>query len=211
MAHRLSGSHFINPFWFDRVMHGTHQTVAISPTEIELEGEKLRLTASENIRLVEGERVYVWLSADGFFYLETEQEKQAREERWWKEKEEEERRYKERLNRWRQEAEEFNNRINTPFKWTAGQNNVLSGLTENSWGDGRKKNSVNHIWLKEDYANGRFKRSAGDLLCKKKGKLWVDKAEWVDGNGQLYMAQITCRECIKILEKKGWITDSPSE
>ena len=49
-----------------------------------------------------------------------------------------------------------------------GKKDVISGLTENSWGDGQKANTVYHVYLKEPLHDGRLYRSAGDFLCSRR-------------------------------------------
>lgn len=52
-----------------------------------------------------------------------------------------------------------------PFAWRLGHRQVLSGLRERSYGDGRNRASVEHIMFSEDFSSGRLSRKAGDLLC----------------------------------------------
>lgn len=93
-----------------------------------------------------------------------------------------------------------------PFQFTAGIKDVLSGLSEKSWGDGRNRATVQHILLLDDYQAGRLKRRAYDFLCTSasgsNGKNWTDnkRESWVDLEGVEYVAPITCKACLKIVD-----------
>lgn len=85
---------------------------------------------------------------------------------------------------------------NLPFKWEGRIKEVLSGLSENSNGDGWKKNTVVHVRLLEDFKRGRFSRNKGDYLCSPK-----KTSNW--GDGGIYDA-VTCKSCLQraaILDK----------
>jgi nicotinate phosphoribosyltransferase len=55
-------------------------------------------------------------------------------------------------------AEIFFQQFSFPFKYDVGEKEVLSGLSENSWGDGRRKNTVIHLLLEEDWTDGRYSK-----------------------------------------------------
>lgn len=94
----------------------------------------------------------------------------------------------------------FNNTLNIPFKWRAGFKPTLSGLSQNSWGNGMNKATVIHIQVMEDFKQGRLSRTAGDFLCTKDlGKQWLSDAEkrLTDANGDYYYPKITCKACLR--------------
>jgi hypothetical protein len=106
------------------------------------------------------------------------------------------------LNRMRDEAADFNEKIKLPVPWTTGIKMVLSGLSERSNGDGASKRTVHHILLQSDLTRGTMKRKNGDLLCtSNRGKLgthWdgspvLDR----DGDGKLYCGKVTCATCLR--------------
>lgn len=108
------------------------------------------------------------------------------------------------------EADLFNKQYESlPFKWAVAHMDNLSGLSESSWGDGRKRNTVEHILMLEDFDarpfGGRRKRKKGDYLCLASGKNWAGEnqtpQEHFDASGILYKPQITCKQCLKIAEK----------
>ncbi|WP_254440441.1 hypothetical protein [Xanthomonas vasicola] len=109
------------------------------------------------------------------------------------------------LNRHRDEALAQAGALNLPFRWSPAIKDVLSGLSESSWGDGRNRSTVEHILLLEPLADGRLTRDAGDFLCTARsgsnGKRWSSGAEGsvaVDGDGQPYPAKVTCKTCLKL-------------
>jgi len=101
-----------------------------------------------------------------------------------------------------------------PFLWTAARIDNLSGLTETSFGDGCKANSVKHILAQEDIRVGRLVRAAGTYLCKAdmitKGNYSGTNAtpletEW---EGRSIPSLITCKKCLKLaaIASKGLLT-----
>ena len=107
------------------------------------------------------------------------------------------------------EANGFNGRICIPVNWDVAIRDVLSGLQENSMGDGRNAATVEHILLLEPLACGRLKRGKGDLLCasnrKLNGKNWSgQRAERrVGSNGEQYKPRVTCKSCLRLARKDG--------
>ena len=201
--HRLIHEGFINPYWLNDVKGKENQATVISKTQIELLGQKLTIGEYYPVKI--GETVYVSLY-DGNFYFNT-----------FLEKEEEEKRYKQRLEEEKSlelkkrkkrhiEALTFNSRIKLPVKWRSVYKTVLSGLLQNSTGDGRKKNTVVHVLLEEELSDNRFRRKKDELLCTsiEKGKYSViDAAE--EYSDTTYQSKVTCKKCIEILSKKGWL------
>lgn len=97
---------------------------------------------------------------------------------------------------------------NIPFSFRVGIKEVLSGLSESSWGDGARKNSKNHIILDESISIGRLKRNSGDFLCSQQ----ANAANWSGQNdeslvhehpqnGSTVKLPITCKACLKKLSK----------
>jgi hypothetical protein len=88
----------------------------------------------------------------------------------------------------RREAKRFNNLIVLPARWGVGIRDVLSGLAEGSWGDGRNGATVDHMLLFAPLAVGRLKRREGDLLCasnaRLNGKNWSGRRTRLFGPGE---------------------------
>lgn len=109
-----------------------------------------------------------------------------------------------RQDRLRVEAEAFNSRIVLPVTWKVAIKDVLSGLAEDSMGDGYNKRTVHHIQLENDAIAGKLKRAKGDFLCTSpssdNGKQWSSSsaAMQTDGQGKPYAPRVTCKRCIKL-------------
>lgn len=200
----VSGPALIDPFWFARARQGRHASVVEPGHTLLVEGVSLRLTEDAP---EPGTAVRVWLSGSGFFVCATvddiERESQARRDA----EAAEAAHRRQRLNARRVEAEAFNARIALPAKWDVGIKDVLPGLSECSWGDGRSKATVEHIHLLEPLVQGRLTREAGDFLCTSangaNGKRWSSKVaeRRHDGDGQPYQPIVSCKACLVLARK----------
>ncbi|WP_182039553.1 hypothetical protein [Vibrio alginolyticus] len=98
-----------------------------------------------------------------------------------------------------QEAAEFNESLNIPFRWCSDIKVVMSGMQENSNGSGFNRRTVQHVRVLEAYTDGRFSRKKGDFLCgpdHSKHQGYTDHA-W-DSESK---SQVTCKQCIKIAKR----------
>lgn len=207
IRHQLDAPYPLNPFWHLRHCQGEHLATVGDGREVQLDGATLRL---RDDALAPGAEVKVWLSTSGSFVCALVRDiERAKEERRAAEAVE----YAElnaRLNTLRAEAEAFNAQIKPPVKWAVGIKDVLSGLSERSWGGGRNKATVNHVYLLEPLNSSRFKRNAGDFLCTAtgdtNGKDWSGKKleTHSDGNGEPYQPKVTCKACLKLAKR--WST-----
>ena len=200
-THRLLSPPFLDPRWMAGIGHARRASTVNPDGTVNLAGETLRFeTPSE--APPPGTPVQVWLGR--WFYCATQADLDEAERAQKAAMEEKERQDRERRNRRRQEAEAFNAQIRLPVKWDTGIKDVLSGLTETSWGDGRNRRTVEHILLLEPLRVGRLKRQANDFLCSssapRNGKRWsgqvIDRAH--DGDGNEYAPQVTCKACLQI-------------
>lgn len=106
-------------------------------------------------------------------------------------------------------AIEFHSNLNFPWKYHVGIKENLSGLSCNSSGNGYKSNTVKHMIIDEDFKIGRLSRKAGDFLCyqskSKFGANWSGTKEQKmlvnDGINDPYMPKVTCKSCLKIIER----------
>ena len=146
--------------------------------------------------LPDGTVVEAWCDANGFYvcalaeeYDREQAERAARQAA--KDLE-----YANRLKAREEQALAFNATLAVPVKWSPGIKDVLSGLSENSWGDGMNKRTVHHVLLEEPIREGKFKRNAGDFLCTApsgtNGRNWA--AQPATGAG----CQVTCKACLKL-------------
>lgn len=190
----LSGPDFLNPFWFNRIRHGEHEATVNETGHVILQGETLCIKQGA---LPEETRVKVWLNHAGFFVCATiaELEQRAAAQR-----EAETARAQAQRTRWeaqQREAQAFNARIQLPVKWTGGIKDVLSGLSESSNGDGRRQNTVVHVYLLEPLQAGRLKRQAGDFLCSSSaahnGKRWSGEVEYSKEHHK-----VSCKACLAL-------------
>ncbi len=99
-----------------------------------------------------------------------------------------------------------NARLKIPVRWTSGMKSVLSGLSAKSSGNGMRFNSVFHILLLEPIKEPRMIRNAHTFLCTgpggTDGDMWTGKlAKYPDGVNGPYVAEITCRTCLKIAKR----------
>ena len=200
----------LEPAWFNKVRHGQHAAVVTEAGTVTLEAVSLRLRGEAP---PPGTAVRVWLNGSGFFVCATldeiKREAQARHDA--EAAKAEERRQK--LNTMRADAEAFNARIALPVKWDVGIKDFLTGLSETSWGDGRSKATVEHIYLLEPLEAGRLTRKEGDFLCTSasgsNGKRWSSKIieRCQDGEGTAYRPKVTCKACLALAQR--WMKESP--
>lgn len=197
----LKSPDFIKPQWFDMAKGVSISKVAQDGT-INVFGEKLSiLYDSEKTPITPGTPVRVWL--ESFFQCCTVEDYEKSIEDLKKNRAAKELAEKERLDKIKKEAEDFNRTLLPGVSWVPGQKEVLSGLSETSMGNGRRKNTVDHIYLLEDFQQGRIKRKKGDFLCssssKMNGQRWsgVVDSSLVDGS----MPKITCKKCIEIANR----------
>lgn len=201
--HKMDIKGFLDPRWFRGLPKQTEQTVNQSGQVI-YHGQTLYFI--EPFKALPPGTVVI-ITPGNWFYATVKAEKEAYESYLQERRKLEAEQYKQRLNRYRAEAEAFNSQYTFPFKWDVGKKDVLSGLQANSWGDGRRANTVNHIYLLEPVTVGRLKRQAGDFLCTSaggnNGKQWggspVERA--IDGKGKEYQPRITCKACLKIANR----------
>lgn len=112
-----------------------------------------------------------------------------------------------RLNNLAERAYYFHCSILLPFDWTVAYKDNLSGLAAGSWGDGRKKNTVEHVLLKQDYSNGQLKRNSNDFLCTaasgSNGKRWsgICESRSQDAAGRSYLNPVTCSKCLQLISR----------
>jgi hypothetical protein len=204
--YRLRVGPFLDPRWFARYSRGFFDCTVDTTGAIALGSEKL--VPEESRGFQPRERVVVfcdrWFYGVRFTDAVCHQEVLERE-RTQRLKDEESSR-----DRSMADAKDFNSLICIPVNWDVAIRDVLSGLKENSIGDGRNAATVEHILLLEPLACGRLKRGKGDLLCasnrKLNGKNWSgQRTEWRFGsNGEQYKPKVTCKSCLRLVQR--WIS-----
>ncbi len=196
---------FINPALLSRINRERYSDGVVSDDAnwVLLGGERLLLRYQEGqVKLAPGGDVKV-LIKDGSFSCVTSEVMQEREIQ----REERSQELAKKRSQENQEksdrkavrilrAQSVNADLGVPVSWVPAIKVVLSGLAENSWGDGTSKRTVAHVMLKEDLNNGRLVRKGGDLLCTPRsgsnGKLWPDSAP-----GE----EVTCKKCLEVAKR----------
>lgn len=102
----------------------------------------------------------------------------------------------------RQEAEAFWDQYDIPFEWDVAIKGRRSGLTRGSWGDGRAKNTVEHLFVREAFEDGRLRRPADVYLCNNEASLRFDEGERrQDENGNSFIPPVTCQTCLERMKR----------
>jgi len=195
----LCNPDLLSPFWLNEVRIGQHTVCVTEDRTVTIKGETLRFRGDAPLP---GTMVEVWLNGAGFFVCATpgeiQRDAQARSQ-----SEAEASAYRHAVrNAARIDAETFNSRIMLPVNWGVGIKDTLSGLSENSWGDGRNRATVEHIYLFDALEIGKLKRKAGDFLCtsasNSNGKRWsgIVAEHHVDSDGNQYQPKVTCKACL---------------
>ena len=206
-TYALAGPGMLDPIWFNTVRHGQHPAEVAAEGILSVNGVDLRLSRGA---LAAGTAVRVWLDGAGHFVCATRDEIERQAQAWQEAEAFKASERRKRLDEMRADAEVFNARIALPLRWDVGIKDVLSGLSETSWGDGRCKATVEHIYLLEDLQAGRLKRHEGDFLCTsgsgtngKRYSTTVVRGE--DGDGNPFQPKVTCKACLA--QAKRWMRD----
>lgn len=97
---------------------------------------------------------------------------------------------------------DFWKQYDIPFQFTVEIKERLSGLSFNSFSNGHARNTVYHIFLKEDWIDGRFKRAKASFLCDPvKSRYGGDWSGSLGNNHPDINPPITCKSCLKKLDK----------
>lgn len=170
----------------------------------------------ENQTFYTEETVFVFMNYAGSIFYETQSvrneniRKNEENERRWKEERKKilEQREIDEAKRKEERGKQiiaFYQSYSVPFKFVPKIKIVLSGLTENSNGDGMKRNSVFHTYVLEDFVDGRLSRSANTYLCSPKDSGSFHDYEVIDTDEQIQGAKaisdITCSNCLKLMKR----------
>ncbi|WP_318515669.1 hypothetical protein [Photobacterium leiognathi] len=181
---------FINPF----VINSLPCTVFVGEDGVTLSDDRgLNFGVALLSPLVAGTGVHMRLENRKFkLYLASEYQNQLTEIA--TKREQEKRETIERLEQLRKSNLMFNQALNLPFQWKIDIKVRMSGLSENSWGDGQSRSTVYHIRVMEQFTEGRLKRNIGDFLC---GKDHSKHQGYTDGY-DLDHDKVSCAACLKI-------------
>lgn len=196
MKYAVSYKGFLNPFFVNRIRHDS-PIGTICDGKVKVDSETLHF--DDTCPFEDGTEVKVTLDAN--FHVESLADINKRKRAALKSLHKNEKLQKRIDNRARDIAEDFNKSLNLPFEWQVSFKPVLSGLSENSHGNGQNRSTVQHIQVLEDISIGRLHRNKGDFLCSKDaGKQWLGQMHpsiRTDGDGNNYMPKVTCKTCLK--------------
>lgn len=195
MKHIVNHKGFLNPFFINFIKN-EQPTATITDRKIKINDNVLNL--ENDCPLKDGTKVKVTFG--NYFYIESLDDIEKRKQEVIKNKEKFQKKQKELRNQYRKESEEFNKSLALPFKWRTAFKPVLSGLSENSFGNGHNKSTVQHIQVLEDIKFGKLSRQKGQFLCStNSGKQWLDNPESLltDGEGNSFMPKVSCKQCLK--------------
>lgn len=97
------------------------------------------------------------------------------------------------------EATWFWEKYEIPFEFGAAIKVRSSGLKRGSWGDGRARDTVVHLHVKESFKDGRLSRSADSYLCEKGSHIDLQGEEPPVSDG--LPKKITCETCLNRMER----------
>jgi len=88
-----------------------------------------------------------------------------------------------------------------PFDYTTAIKVRLSGLSRGSAGNGRARDTVNHLLVKESFEEGRLRRDADTYLCDPNAT-----PRFPSGEGEHHEPrEVTCKACLDLMER--WQVD----
>lgn len=102
----------------------------------------------------------------------------------------------------RAEAAAFWDDYEIPFEHDVAIKGRRSGLTRGSAGNGRARDTVNHLWVHESFSAGRLSRPSDTYLCDPTGRpaYTFTEERYSDDDGA-YVPPITCSECLDLMER----------
>lgn len=100
--------------------------------------------------------------------------------------------------------EQFYKAYEFPFTYSVRSKHVMSGLSENSWGDGSKRNSVYHLYAEDAVNDRKLKREPGSFLCtpNDNGKLF-----YLNDDKEAKKPIVSCKKCLAIMNRWKTVSD----
>ncbi|WP_254841104.1 hypothetical protein [Natronomonas marina] len=89
-----------------------------------------------------------------------------------------------------------------PFDYTTAIKVRLSGLKRGSTGTGRARDTVNHLFVKEAFTEGRLSREADTYLCDPNATPHFPSEDGEHDEPR----EVTCKSCLDLMER--WSVDA---
>lgn len=103
---------------------------------------------------------------------------------------------------WRRtKATEFWNQYQIPFQYDVAIKGRLSGLARGSSGDARAANTVEHLYVREGFTEGRLRRDADTFLCSPGAEWPFEDVQREDPAGYEYLPPVSCSQCLGLMER----------
>jgi len=204
---RLETPRFVNPALTHALESRTARGEVRDSGRVSVEGETMRIDGQ--CSLEPGTKVVVSLK-DGDFQFRS-LELQRRSEREVRERGKQKRRARERYKDWKhRRAREFWNQYTIPFQWDVAIKGRRSGLLKGSSGTGRAANTVEHLYVRESFEDGRLSRPADCYLCDDSAHFRFDEGERrQNSDGESYIPPVTCSRCLDLMER--WKDDDDGD
>ena len=84
-----------------------------------------------------------------------------------------------------------------PFEYTTAIKVRLSGLSRGGAGNGRARDTVNHLFVKEAFKEGRLSREADTYLCDPNATPRFPSGEGEHDEPK----EVTCSSCLNLMER----------
>lgn len=84
-----------------------------------------------------------------------------------------------------------------PFEYTTAIKVRLSGLSRGSAGNGRARDTVNHLFVKEAFKEGRLGREEDTYLCDPNATPHFPSDEGEHDEPR----EVTCKSCLDLMER----------
>lgn len=193
---------FINPAFVQNIQQGTAKGI-VQEGAVEAGGDLYQIKGHECPE--DGTEVIIRDGDNGLYCETVEQVEQEKAERQRDRHEKERQREHEQArkqDRRRAEALQFWEGYDIPFEYDVRIKVRLSGLTRGSNGTGRAKDTVEHLYVREGFEEGRLSRSADRYLCDDDAHIRDEESEVAaDSNGNSYEKPVTCKACLNLMER----------
>ena len=199
---RLARQQFINPALVQQ-MRGGEATGTVSGSGVEYGLDHYQITSTPIPD--DGAEVVIREDDAGLYCKTVEQVEKEKREREQRQREKERKRKHEQArkeDRRRAEALRFWQGYDIPFEYDVRIKVRRSGLLRGSNGTGRAKDTVEHLYVREGFEDGRLARSADRYLCDDSAHIRdQDTTTASDSDGNRYERRVTCKACLDLMDR----------